>query len=78
MAKDEPVDRDALLQQLAELRASLDPDILRAVQRKVDGSEPYDKAAARKIVEQFLLARGDNGAFAKRLMDELEKTQDDS
>ncbi|WP_282608108.1 hypothetical protein [Pelagibius sp. Alg239-R121] len=79
MAEDEPVDREALLRQLAELRESIDPEILKQVQQKVDNpeSEPYDKKAARKVIEQFLLARTDNGAFAKRLMDELARTQDD-
>ncbi|TQV79033.1 hypothetical protein [Denitrobaculum tricleocarpae] len=79
MAEDEPVDREALLQQLAELRATIDPEILKRVQQKVanPGSEPYDKKAARQIVEQFLAARYDNGAFARRLMEELARTQDD-
>ncbi len=79
MTDDEPVDREELLRQLAELRATIDPEILRRVQFQVDnpGAEPYDKKAARKIVEQFLTARCDNGAFAKRLMDELARTQDD-
>ena len=79
MTEDEPVDREALLKQLAELRATLDPEILRRVQQKMGGSdsEPYDKKAARQIVEQFLAARDDNGAFARRLMEELARTQDD-
>ncbi len=79
MAEDEPVDREELLRQLAELRATIDPEILKRVQFQVDNpdSEPYDKKAARKIVEQFLAARSDNGAFAKRLMEELVRTQDD-
>jgi hypothetical protein len=78
-AEEEPVDREALLRQISELRASLDPEVLKRVQQKVDssGSEPYDKKAARKVVEQFLAARSDNGAFAKRLMDELEKPHED-
>ena len=79
MTEDEPVDREALLKQLAELRATLDPEILRRVQQKMGSSdsEPYDKKAARQIVEQFLAARYDNGAFARRLMEELARTQDD-
>lgn len=79
MTEDEPVDRKALLKQLAELRATLDPEILRRVQQKMGSSdsEPYDKKAARQIVEQFLAARYDNGAFARRLMEELARTQDD-
>ena len=79
MAEDEPVDREALLRQVAELRASIDPEVLKRVQQKVANSEsePYDKKAARQIIEQFLAARYDNGAFAKRLMEELAKPQDD-
>lgn len=79
MAEDEPVDREALLRQVAALRASLDPEVLKRVQQKVGNSdsEPYDKKAARQIIEQFLAARYDNGAFAKRLMEELAKPRDD-
>ncbi|MFC7332950.1 hypothetical protein [Rhodocista pekingensis] len=39
-------------------------------------AEPYDKQAARQAVMLFLQGRADNGQFARRLMDALQKPEE--
>ncbi len=70
-SSDDP--RRALLRQLAQLRGRLDPAALNHFLEKIDGWEPYDRAAAGEAVRQFLATRTDGGKFQERLVDAMKK-----
>jgi hypothetical protein len=70
--------RTKLLQQMRELRARMDPEVLETARRAAEaaqmakrGEVPIDKEAARTAVSLFLQRRADNGRFAIDLMERL-------
>lgn len=77
-----------LLRQMRDLRRRIDPAVLERAAgaarvleaaRPASGptaDEPYDKQAARQAVMLFLQGRADNGQFARRLMDALQKPEE--
>ena len=73
MMKHDP--RKTLLQQIADLRKSIDPKVLDRAHLATQGKEPYDKEAARAAVRNFLDAKSaaDGGAFKRRLLEALKQ-----
>ncbi len=63
--------RKDLLGQMARLRASLDPKVVRQVDLAREGKVPYDRENAGSAVRQFLDGRADNGKFALELAEKL-------
>ncbi|MEI6557573.1 MAG: hypothetical protein WCO00_04140 [Rhodospirillaceae bacterium] len=68
-----PDPRKTLLQQIADLRKSIDPKVLDRARLATEGKEPYDKEAARAAVRGFLEAKSasDGGAFKRKLLSAL-------
>ena len=58
-----------IVAQADKIRAKLDPKVLERAKVVVDGGEIYDKAAAQKVVADFLRAktRKDGGLFHEEL-----------
>ncbi len=67
-----PLER-RILEQVAEIRGRLDPDVLRRLRWATEGKEPFDRESAREAVKQFLEARGDGGAFKRKLAEILKR-----
>lgn len=78
--------RDELLRQIRAIRQRIDPAVLKRASEAALGAQagaraggppptvqPYDKAAARAVVQNFLQTRHDGGQFAMRLMAALKK-----
>lgn len=65
--------REALLVQIRELRARLDPQVLDRVRFAAEGRVPFDRDAAKDVVFRFLEQRQDGGLFASRLASHLKK-----
>lgn len=81
--------RDELLRQIRAIRQRIDPAVLKRASEAALGAqagagagarpkpvaaEPYDKEAARTVVQNFLQSRHDGGQFAMRLMAALKKS----
>jgi hypothetical protein len=65
--------REALLKQMRELRARLDPEVVERLRLAVTGKVPYDRDNARAAVNRFLAGRDDDGAFRDKLEAELKR-----
>ncbi|MEI7608442.1 MAG: hypothetical protein WCJ64_13785 [Rhodospirillaceae bacterium] len=67
--------RKTLLQQMADLRKTIDPKVLDRARLAQEGKEPYDREAARAAVRGFLDAKtsADGGAFKRKLLAALKQ-----
>ena len=65
--------RQAILDQLRDLRSRLDPQILERLRHAAEGRVPYDRDAAKDVVFQLLEQRRDGGQFASRLAARLKR-----
>jgi|GEM_PF-3998586 len=59
--------------QADKIRLKLDPKVLERAKCVVEGGEVYDKAAAQKVISEFLKSktRKDGGAFQQELQARL-------
>lgn len=67
MSGTKPDPRDELLRQLRAIREKMDPKLVERAKLAVFGKVPYDSASAKEAVGHFLDARGDGGAFRRKL-----------
>ena len=65
--------RQAVLDQLRELRGRLDPHVLDQLRNAAEGRVPFDRDAAKDVVFRFLERREDGGLFASRLAAQLQR-----
>ena len=66
--------RKDLLSQIARLRGSLDPEVVRRLDLAKEGKVPVDRRAAEEVVRRFLADRRDGGRLRALLMEKLRRS----
>jgi hypothetical protein len=65
--------RKELLSQIARLRGSLDPEVVRRLELAKEGKVPVDRQAAEEVVRRFLADRRDGGRLRALLTEKLRR-----